>query len=388
MPGRFGIYSAYTDTVIYARYRNVRQLNFELYAVSLPKFAQLIGGDSYQWWEQSIPVSGTPIRSWSIPVKKPLNQPGLIRVPVAGESGGALTTGIYLIRLTSPEESGNDFNSTTRHLIVVANTNLTHKSTQRESLVCATDLQSGREVPAGSVSLYDDQFQSIASGRTDGSGLYRAQFPDDTYSFSFRSTLAVFGEPGGSFGVASSDWNGGIGPWDFSINGTFFFEPHSVYIYTEKPLYRPGQPVHFKGIVRLDNDARYAIDPTLKQVDVIVYDALGTQVYTATLPLTDYGSFNADFTLDAEAALGGYTILALLPDERTYNGTFLVSEYRRPEFQVTVTPKQAEVLQGDTVEVDVQASYFFGGMVSGAKVNWTAVARRLLLRSLHGPGLL
>ena len=348
-----------------------------------------------QWERNRARVNSAPVRTWSVPVDKPLNQAGLIRVPIASEGGGALTTGIYLIRVTSPEQSERDFGGNTRHLIVVANTNLTYKKAERESLVWATDLQSGREIPAGSVTLYNDQFQSIASGLTDGSGLYRAQFPDDVDPF--RSTSAVFGQPGGSFGVALSDWNQGIGPWDFSINSAFFFEPHSVYIYTEKPLYRPGQPVHFKGIVRLDNDARYAIDPNLKQVDVLVYDPLGTQVYTATLPLTDYGSFNADFTLDQAAALGGYSIQAQIPGKtpdttepqiRTYYGTFLVSEYRRPEFQVTVTPKQTEVLQGDTVEVDVQASYFFGGLVSGAKVNWTAVAQNYVFDRYTGPGLL
>ncbi len=393
VPGRFGVYSAYTDTVVYARYRNVSQLNFELYPVGLAEFGRLIASDGWQAWERDVPANSAPVRTWSVPVDKPLNTAGLMRVPIASESGGALTTGIYLIRVTSPEQSERDFGGITRHLIVVANTNLTFKKAERESLVWATDLQSGREIPAGSVTLYNDLFQSIASGLTDGTGLYRAQFNDDVDPF--RSTSAVFGQPGGSFGVALSDWNSGIGPWDFGVNSAFFFEPHSVYIYTEKPLYRPGQPVHFKGVVRLDDDARYAIDPNLKQVDVVVYDALGTQIYTATLPLTDYGSFNADFTLDAEAALGGYSIQAQIPGKtpdfaepqmRTYYGTFLVSEYRRPEFQVTVTPKQTEVLQGDTVEVDVQASYFFGGLVSGAKVNWTAVAQNYFFDRYAGPG--
>jgi hypothetical protein len=68
VPGRFGVYGAYTDTVVYVRYRNVTQLNFDLYQVSLPEFAYLIGPNSYQRWDQSVPVAGAPIRSWSVPV--------------------------------------------------------------------------------------------------------------------------------------------------------------------------------------------------------------------------------------------------------------------------------------------------------------------------------
>ena len=39
----------------------------------------------------------------------------------------------------------------------------------------------------------------------------------------------------------------------------------------------------------------------------------GKQVYTGTLPLNDYGTFNFDFALDQEAALGGYSIQAQIP---------------------------------------------------------------------------
>jgi uncharacterized protein YfaS (alpha-2-macroglobulin family) len=393
VPGRFGVYSAYTDTVVYVRYRNVSQLNFELYSVGLGEFGRLVGRDSYQLWDTSVPVSSQPVRSWSVPVDKPLNQSGLIRIPVSSESGGALTTGIYLLHVTSPEQAQNDFGGTTRHLLVVANTNLTFKTAEREALVWATDLQSGRETTAAPITIYDDTFNSIASGRTDGSGLYKTQWPDQRDMY--QAILAVAGEPGGTFGVSLGDWTDGINPWDFGVGANYYSDPFNVYIYTEKPLYRPGQPVHFKGIVRLDDDARYAIDPNLKQINVTVNDPQGTQVFSGTMQLDDYGSFHADFTLDKEAALGYYSILAQIPVTRpnvkepqvnTYNGTFLVSEYRRPEFQVNVTAPKTEVLQGDTVEVDVQASYFFGGAVTDAAVSWTALSQNYYFDRYTGKG--
>lgn len=352
-----------------------------------------MGRDSWQQWDTDVPVSSAPVRTWSVPVDKPLNQNGLIRIPVAGENGGALTTGIYLLRVTSPEQPQRDFGGTTRHLLVVANTNLTFKTAEREALVWATDLQSGRETTAAAITLYDDQFNSIASGRTDGSGLFKTQYPDRRDAY--QSSIAVLGEPGGTFGVALSDWADGINPWDFGVGASYSTDPFNVYIYTEKPLYRPGQPVHFKGIVRLDDDARYAIDPNLKQIDVMVNDSQGTQVFSGTMPLDDYGSFHADFTLDNEAGLGYYSIQAQIPGKQpgtnmpqvfTYNGTFLVSEYRRPEFLVNVTAPKAEVLQGDTVEVDVQANYYFGGAVTDAAVSWTALSSNFYFDRYKGKG--
>ncbi len=68
VPGRFGVYNAYTDTVVYARYRNVSQLNFELYPVGLSEFGRLVASDGWQAWERDVPVNSAPIRTWSVPV--------------------------------------------------------------------------------------------------------------------------------------------------------------------------------------------------------------------------------------------------------------------------------------------------------------------------------
>jgi hypothetical protein len=70
VPGRFGVYNAYTDTVVYASYRNVSQLDFALYPVSPEEFARLTGPESWQLWDRAVPVSGDPIRAWSIPVER------------------------------------------------------------------------------------------------------------------------------------------------------------------------------------------------------------------------------------------------------------------------------------------------------------------------------
>ncbi len=207
--------------------------------------------------------------------------------------------------------------------------------------------------------------------------------------------MAVLGDYGGPFGVAVSDWNNGIAPWDFGVYANYYASAYNAYLYTDKPIYRPGQTVHIKGIVRTEDDARYAIDPNLKNIDVLIYDGQGKQVYTGTQPLNDYGTFNFDFALDQEAALGPYSIQAQIPvlypgqempQIQYYNGTFMVSEYRRPEFQVTVTALKEEVLQGETVEVEAEATYFFGGAVSDAPVSWSVTANDYYFDRYEGQG--
>jgi uncharacterized protein YfaS (alpha-2-macroglobulin family) len=393
VPGRFGVYGNYTDTVIYARYRNVSQLDLELYQVSLAEFAYLIGPESWSRWDQAVPVNGPPVRVWSVPVNKPLNEAGLIRIPVESDAGGVLPTGIYLIRVTSPEQQQNDYGGITRHLMVVSDNNVTLKAADKEGLVWATNLQSGLETAGVPISIYDPDFNRLSAGATDQAGLYR--YDVEAQRDPNISLMAVLGDYGGPFGVAVSDWNAGIAPWDFGVYANYYASVYNAYLYTDKPIYRPGQTVHIKGIVRIEDDARYAIDPNLKLIDVLIYDAQGKQVYTGTQALNDFGAFNFDFDLDEEAALGGYSIQAQIPVRypgqdvpivQYYNGNFVVAEYRRPEFQVTVTAAQDEVLQGETIDVEVEASYFFGGAVGNAPVNWSAVASDYYFDRYDGPG--
>jgi len=47
-----------------------------------------------------------------------------------------------------------------------------------------------------------------------------------------------------------------------------------------------------------------------------------------------------------------------------------VEEYKKPEYQVTVKPTAQRVLQGDSIQAVIEARYFFGEPVSGAKVTY------------------
>ena len=50
----------------------------------------------------------------------------------------------------------------------------------------------------------------------------------------------------GGFGVASTSWQDGIAPWDFGTQGGAEAVPYVGYVYTDRPIYRPGQTVYWK----------------------------------------------------------------------------------------------------------------------------------------------
>jgi alpha-2-macroglobulin len=246
-------------------------------------------------------------------VDKPVDHAGLRRIVLNGGTAGSLPIGIYLVRVWAPEEQRDDAWGLTRHLLVVADTNVTFKLAEREGMVWATDLATSHDVAGLPLEIVDDANQVLGTSTTDQQGLAKVTWPivHDTSG----SLLAVVGQAGDRFGLALAGWNGKIDPWMFGLNTSFYgvSNPYRVYLYTEKPLYRPGQLVYFKGILRQDDDAHYTIDTRQPYLDVEVLDVQERQVYNQRLPLTDFGTFSSTFTLDAEAGLGRYTIKAHVP---------------------------------------------------------------------------
>ena len=92
-------------------------------------------------------------------------------------------------------------------------------------------------------------------------------------------------------------------PSDYGIYTNYYLKPNqpSVYIYTDRPLYRPGHTVYFKGIVRMNDDLDYSL-PSANNIEVTISNYDET-IYEKTLPLSSFGSFNGELTLDGEKLL-------------------------------------------------------------------------------------
>ncbi len=144
-------------------------------------------------------------------------------------------------------------------------------------------------------------------------------------------------------------------------------------IYTDRPVYRPGNKVHFKGVVREQTEQGYRA-PKPMAFDLFVRDPYDNIVYRADAALTNFGSFSGSFALNEEAPTGTYTIEARPQNGEKASGkvigSFVVAAYRKPEVQVTVKPTRSRFARTDVVTVEVFARYYFGMPVAGAKVSY------------------
>ncbi len=141
-----------------------------------------------------------------------------------------------------------------------------------------------------------------------------------------------------------------------------------VFLYTERPLYRPGQKVYFKGIARAEKaDGSYDLTAPM-DINIQVQNPKGDNIYETTLHTNNYGSIWGEFDLEEEADIGYYTVLATIPGKE-FRVEFSVEEYRKPEFKVEIKPDKPRYYGGDKITYTIDAQYYFGAPVE-AKIEY------------------
>ncbi len=356
---------AYTPTVAYIKAINISKVNVELYRISPDNFVRWMG-DS-----QSIgyynPTPAELVRKWTEAVSLPRNEYKTLAVPLLDEKGQELAPGIYYVTMQAPEQIDVTFS---RFMFIKSRLNLTIKHSGTEVVVWATDLATGAPVAGLPLSLNGAMWQKVFS-TTDKDGLGR--WTDKELANRSSPLVVLAGNPGeANFAAATTQWSSGY--YWYEQSNVAMTQYRST-IYTDLPIYRPGQTVYFKGIVRVDEDATYKLPTGLSTVLMQVNDPQGLVVYSETLELNDMGSGGGDFALNPEAALGDYSIVWMIDANHYLGGVnFQVAEYRKPEYQIAVTTDRPAYIAGETIAVSSMSAYYFGGPVQDAKATWNVLS--------------
>ncbi|MBI4878037.1 MAG: alpha-2-macroglobulin [Planctomycetes bacterium] len=136
---------------------------------------------------------------------------------------------------------------------------------------------------------------------------------------------------------------------------------------TDRPVYRPEQTVHFKcwlGTPRYDREG--PSDWAGREIALEILDPRDESVLAEKRCCDEYGGLEGSVGLGPGAALGVYTIQV----DDHYAGAFRVEEYKKPEFEVAVEAPAEPIALGERFTAVVKASYYFGGPVREAKVQY------------------
>ncbi len=147
--------------------------------------------------------------------------------------------------------------------------------------------------------------------------------------------------------------------------------PTKAYVYTDRPIYKPGHTVYITGILRKRRGFGYLNAPN-RMVVVKVSQGWGeTRLMSDTLLTDEYGAFSDSLVLPDNAKLGSYYIDVTYNDESVGYASFDVQEYVKPEFKVSISTNGDKFVAGDEIRVSTSAEYIFGAPLKGGTAELT-----------------
>lgn len=385
--GTFGVFERGFAPVYYLNGVNVSKMEVGFAKLTLAEFlAEQKAG--YNDWQHVPNLKGKEMEQhWTLTPGSKENTWKSIPFDLEEKLGSALPTGIYVLMLTAPEykDAYSNLLLTEKIYFTVSGTALTLKYSGHQALVWAVDMQTGKPVSSAEVALHDLNGKMLHTGTTDAEGFFETSIDAAAFGIdgnTWNPEIWATAKTATDFAFVGSSWNSGMGSYDFGMSEEWVPNKEGLtmlsYLYTDRPIYRAGDEVRFKGIVRL-KDKHGVLHPPSRMARVSIEDSQGNTVFNETMALNAYGSFSGKLPLDPKAGLGSYWLsVELIPNEDIGYGsastTFQVLAYRKPEYRVDIAFEKEEYFAGDTVKATVEGAYYFGMPMEEAKVSWRAMS--------------
>ena len=238
-----------------------------------------------------------------------------------------------------------------------------------------TDLKKGTPHADATVEVFDASqvYRLVSKGKTDSSGLWQWPLPETPGPE--KLLLARLGKDVALLPENPNWWGHGRSSWRKAKTSERF----AWYVTDDRGMYRPGESVYIKGWVRfMETGQSNRLSHAPGQGFSLKYkatDSRGNLFAEGETQLTDASGFHLDFAIPDNANLGHANLNLELHSAkgRHLNGSghlFQVQEFRRPEFEVNLSPSEGPHFIGDRATVEVQASYYSGGPLTEAPTQW------------------
>lgn len=385
--GEFGIFEKGKPPLYYLNALNVSRMEIDFAPLTLRDFLsiQLSKKGNYDFSPQLTKFQGH--QHWNIlePIETK-DQWNAIAFDLEEKRGKKLEPGIYALTLQAPEYvDWRGQRIIEEQYFALTNMAITLKYTGKRALVWVVDVRDGAPVENAAISFHSLNGEAKVKGMTDVNGF----FETDLLLKEFHRVdqwgdpeFWVTAEKEGDLAFVGNHWTSGVNAYDFGYEEDFLTvdEPEynaEVYMYTERPLYRASQTVHFKGIARLrdTNGVLHAPLEGKRSARIVIHDAREKEIYNETLAINSYGSFHGDLLLAEDGALGTYSIqTTVIPDMdigAQYQGTsFEVLAYRKPEYKASIEFSKDDYFDGEKLTAEIEGAYYFGAAMEGATVHW------------------
>jgi uncharacterized protein YfaS (alpha-2-macroglobulin family) len=392
--------------------RNLSRFDVECARVPQKRVVKLLTGSmNYDPWydagEDNVDWKGLGLkrRTKHMRVKDAKDKWQLSDLELGRICGGKGRKGLFLAEIESEQvEPDPDhywrYRPQQRVLANVTDLGLLLKAGSASGILWVTSLASGEPVGGAAVAVYTPRGRKAFSGTTDKDGILRLPGADrllrqpgagdkdafeeyayEEYDMWRSKRLIVVVEKGDDMAVVDGNWANGIQIWNFGVPVDYKGGEtrYRGFILSDRGIYRPGETVHFKGLIRQVGIGKPPTVPAGARVSITVEDPRGSTVYNRRHRLSEFGGFDFDLKVGKEANLGDYYVTARIKDQ-AFRETFMVEEFRKVAYEIDLDSGERHTRLGKRIKLKLDANYLFGAPVTDADVEWSVMRRAHTVR--------
>ncbi len=252
-------------------------------------------------------------------------------------------------------------------LFQVTDLHITAKKARNETLFWVTSLQTGQPVPGARVELRDEQDSVLWRSTTNSEGL--ATGPGGMQwgarkKATERRVTAVKDDDSATLEVVEPVAWAGDGDEDQT-------DRERGWLFTDKPVYRRGETVQVKGLLRLVGKDALGLPPAGREATVQLLDPFGHIATESVVRLSARGTFATALPFPPSGELGSWMI-NVQSEHAAFSKYVQLAVYHVPRTKVELALKSRHVARGDAVQGELLAAWFSGGPLEKAPVHVTA----------------
>ncbi|MDD2486750.1 MAG: MG2 domain-containing protein [Candidatus Gracilibacteria bacterium] len=291
-------------------------------------------------------------------------------------AGAKLTSSIILIRATvdrfnmgnNDNGGGNlgyrDSQKEFLNVFIRENLSLTLEKSSGKDLIFASSFD-GKVIPSDlTFESYDDNFNKLQT---------KAVFNKQKKVYEVENVgNLILAKNGSYFGLINKNYDQ-TSNYDFKyVSGVSSSTKDYLYVYTDRPLYKPKDIIYYKGLLRTFSPNGYH-KSDISSGELEITDENGNLVRNIQITFDKNSNFNGNFRIPDDMPLGKYSFSFKPKDAKPdymalVNGDFYIEEYKKPVFKVNLDAgDNSNYAFKDKVELNISPEYYFGGKMVNAK---------------------
>ena len=185
-----------------------------------------------------------------------------------------------------------------------------------------------------------------------------------------QAPLMVSARSADDYSFTLTTWSKGIAPGDFSLTMDRGDDRTAWHTIFDRTLFRAGETVHMKHVVRARTDAGFGPAALPKDPTVVIRHLGSDQTYEIATTLGRDGIGETTWTIPAAAAMGEYAVEIgeRGATERHNAGSFTVEAFRLPTIRARVDGPRKPPVAPTRVDLDLSLAYLAGGAAAHAPV--------------------